>query len=645
VQRQTPAPTPRPTPSVPQHTTPAPAQHQTPVPTPRPAPPAAQHQAPSRPAPTTQKPAQPASNSNISQSRTQSQAPARQVKEQAKQQQQQQKDQARQRKEQAKQQQKQQKEQAKQQQKQQKEQMKQQQKQQKEQAKQQKGMTSGKPKSVAPASSATHSTASRTAETSASKTPRSRAAYSAPENGAVAGKTASGAKVLTKSGSKATLDQVNSARSQMSGVNRKPLPSGDVTVHTNGRLTINAAGGKQFGVRSNGTISSFRDHEKSVTFDKHGKVGSIRSANLSVARGPHGERTIVSRRADNSRIVSTGRRSGYVERNITVGNRTYVQRTTIINERITTNTFVAYNHGGIMLTRFVTPVFYAPAFYGWAYYPWVAPVHFGFGWFGAPWYIGPNPYFAAYPVYPSAAFWLTDYMLGETLAAAYDMHREHMEAQADDMEAIADASSPDTIDDDSDKLQADANSPITPELKEQIAEEVKQQIKYDNVAATSANEDSSFDELPAVLGDAGHLFIVSSNLDVSTDDQQECGLQPGDILRMVSAPANNAPIVELRVASSKRLDCPAGVTVGIALQDLQEMQNAFRSNVESGLQSLAASQGHVGIPVTPPAAVAAPPRPTLAGVTPVPATDLANMLDEQRKEANKAEAQAVEEAF
>jgi hypothetical protein len=35
-------------------------------------------------------------------------------------------------------------------------------------------MTSGKPKSVAPASSATHSTASRTAETSASKTPRSR---------------------------------------------------------------------------------------------------------------------------------------------------------------------------------------------------------------------------------------------------------------------------------------------------------------------------------------------------------------------------------------------------------------------------------------------------------------------------------------
>jgi hypothetical protein len=32
-------------------------------------------------------------------------------------------------------------------------------------------------------------------------------------------------------------------------------------------------------------------------------------------------------------------------------------------------------------------------------------------------------------------------------------------------------------------------------------------------------------------------------------------------------------------------------------------------------------------------------------VTPVPATDLANMLDEQRKEANKAEAQAVEEAF
>ena len=498
--------------------------------------------------------------------------------------------------------------------------------------------------SSAPTASATHSAPSRSTEPSENRTPPSRAS-SAQENGAVAGRNASGAQDLTKSGSQAKLDQVNSARSQMSGVNRKPLPSGDVTVHSNGRLTINAAGGKQFGVRSNGTISSYRDHEKSVTFDKNGKVSSIRSANLSVARGPHGERTIVSRRADNSRIVSTGRHSGYVERNITVGNRTYVQRTTIVNERITTNTFVAYNHGGIMLTRFVPPVFYAPAFYGWAYYPWVAPVHFGFGWFGAPWYIGPNPYFTAYPVYPSAAFWLTDYMLGETLAAAYDIHREHMEAQADDMEAIADATSPDSMEDGSDKLRADATTPITPELKNQIAEEVKQQIKYDNVSANSANQESSFDELPAVLGDAGHLFIVSSSLDVSTADQQECGLQPGDILRMVSAPANNAPIVELRVASSKRLDCPAGVTVGVALQDLQEMQNAFRSNVESGLQSLAASQGHGGIPVAPPAAVAAPPRPTLADMTPVPAKDLANMLDEQRKEADQAEARVSEEAF
>jgi hypothetical protein len=43
------------------------------------------------------------------------------------------------------------------------------------------------------------------------------------------------------------------------------------------------------------------------------------------------------------------------------------------------------------------------------------------GWVGAPWYVGPHPYFAAYPEYPSAASWLTDYAIGETLSDAYQL--------------------------------------------------------------------------------------------------------------------------------------------------------------------------------------------------------------------------------
>ena len=447
---------------------------------------------------------------------------------------------------------------------------------------------------------------------------------------------------LTKSGSQATLQQVNAARANLSGVNRKPLPSGDVTVHPNGRLTLEASGGRKFGLRSNGTIASYRDRDKSVNFDRQGKVSSIRTANMSVRRDANGARTIESRRADNSRVVSTGRHSGYLERNVVVNNRTYVQRTTIVNERITTSTFVAYNYGGVTLTRFVAPVYYAPAFYGWTFYPWAVPVHFGFGWFGAPWYIGPDPFFAAYPVYPGAAFWLTDYMLGETLATAYRIHEDALLSEALDAKLAADATSPD---DESDTLHASATTPITQELKDEIAAEVKQQIEYDNSAAVSATHETAYDELPTVLGQANHVFIVSSNLEVTTDDQQECGLQAGDLLRLVGPPANGAPIVELRVTSSKQMDCPAGVIVGVSLQDLQEMQNAFRSHVESGLASLSASQGKGGIPVAPPDAVAAPPQPALAGLAPISGSDVSAALEEQRRQADQVEAQMGEASF
>lgn len=111
---------------------------------------------------------------------------------------------------------------------------------------------------------------------------------------------------------------------------------------------------------------------------------------------------------------------------------------------------------------------------------------------------------------------------------------------------------------------------------------------------------------------------------------------------LVAPPANDATIVELRVASSKQMDCPAGVMVAVSLQDLQEMQNSFRSQIESGLASLSANQGHGGIPVAPPDAVAAPPRPTLAGVSPMSANEMSAALEEQRQQADQAEALVIE---
>jgi hypothetical protein len=539
----------------------------------------------------------------------QQQDQARQQKELQKQQQKQLKDQARQQNEKEKQQQKQKKDQARQQ----KEQLKQMEKQQKESARQQKELQkqekSKKGGVSAPTASAKNSNA-RSSSPSAPKDPVS---------------DAGSGKVLTSSQSQATIQRLNSARSNMSGINHRPLPSGDVTLHSNGGMTVKAEGGRQYGVRSNGTIASYGDRGRAISFDKSGKISSIHTANLDIYRGTQGQRTIISRRADGSKVVSTGRHSGYVERNVVVNNKTYIQRTTVVNQHVYTNTFVANSHGSVVLAGFVPPAFFAPRFYGWAYYPWAAPISFGWGWAGAPWYAGPNPYFVASPMYPSAAFLLTDYMIGDTLATAYAMHNDA--AMDDDGGAAYTADADMPADDNSEAssgqqetIHADVTTPITQDIKSQIAEEVKGEIVNDNVEASNPSQ-SSFDVLPSVLRNANHVFVVSTDLDVTTTDEQLCALQAGDMLQLLSPADSDATVVQLRVASSKRMDCPVGILVSVSLPDLQDMQNNFQARVEAGLEMLRNDQGRGGLPAAPSDTLAASPRPAVEGLAPISAAD------------------------
>jgi hypothetical protein len=551
-----------------------------------------------------------ASQAQARQQRTQAKQLQQQQKAQAKQQQQQQKLQARQQKEQAK----------------------QQQKQQQALAKQQKHS----PKAASQSASAPHSAAPAAAsQPSASRGPAS-AAYHVPENG-VAGKTPAGATTLTKDGSQAVVGQLNSSRTHMSGINARPLPAGDITVHPNGHLTLATAGGQQYGLRPNGTVSSFHDGQNSATFNNRGMVSSLHTPNLSVSRGVNGGRTIVTHAPDGSRIVSFGPHSGYVESNVVVGGRPYIQRTAIINRQIVTTRYYGYSYGGVMLHGFVAPFYFSPGFYGYAYNPWADPLAYDFGWAGEPWYGGPNPYFGAYAVYPSAAYWLTDYIVGQTLSGAFQMREDAL--SNGDADYAMDASASDGMNgSDDETLQANANTPISSDVKEQIAQEVKDQIEIDKENAAAQAEQVRHDELVAALSQANHVFVVSSDLGVITDKGQNCGLQAGDVLRVVAPPAPSETIVQLQVAASKRADCPAGVAVGVALEDLQEMQNAFHSQVESGLGTLIAHQGD-GIPAAPLAAVATKPQPSVDGPPPVPADELASMLDQQRQQADQAEAQ------
>ena len=142
---------------------------------------------------------------------------------------------------------------------------------------------------------------------------------------------------------------------------------------------------------------------------------------MQINHGMNGSRTIVSTH-NGARVVTTGRHSGYVQRAyVTRGSRTYVSRTVVVNHVTYTSVYRSYSYGGYCCYYGYHPAYYyAPVYYGWAYNPWAAPVYYGWGWGGAPWYGYYGGYFAPYPVYPSAAFWLTDYLISANLQAAYE---------------------------------------------------------------------------------------------------------------------------------------------------------------------------------------------------------------------------------
>jgi hypothetical protein len=72
--------------------------------------------------------------------------------------------------------------------------------------------------------------------------------------------------------------------------------------------------------------------------------------------------------------------------------------------------------------------------------------------------------------------------------------------------------------------------------------------------------------------------------------------------------------------------------VSVSLQDLQEMQNRMRGNIDRGLGDLQANQGQGGLPPVPPANLGATDAPYAQGLAPEPGA--ANELNQVASEAN-----------
>src|ERR1035438_8671704 len=310
--------------------------------------------------------------------------------------------------------------------------------------------------------------------------------------------TAGGGKATTPSGGKSTTPSGGKSATPGGG---KPAttPGGGKTFGTGGGKTMTPKGSTTVATKSGGSVTKRADGHVATVHDT--KRGMDVHHNLS------GNRRVEVERRDHSRIVAERGGRGYVQRPYMYHGHEYARRSYYYNGRYYNHYYGRYYYHGMYVNPYYPSYYYGPAFYGWAYNPWVAPVSYGWGWGGNPWYGYYGAYFTPYPVYASPSLWLTDYIIANSLQAAY-------QAQVN----AAALSNP---------------APLTPETKQLIADEVRQQVALENseskTAGQGAEPDAASSSIQRALTDGKpHVFVAGHDLDLVDAGGTECALSEGD---------------------------------------------------------------------------------------------------------------------
>ena len=375
-------------------------------------------------------------------------------------------------------------------------------------------------------------------------------------------------------------------------------------------------------VDQGGRVNHFSKPGMDANFARDGRLTSARSTRpdrtqIEVQRSAHGNRRVEELRPDRSRVVGFSRDRGFVEHAIP-SRPGYFARTNVVDGRYNVSVYREQHYRGFVYNRYLAPRYYAPVFYTWAYRPWVFPVVFAWGWYDDPWFGYYDFYFRPAPVYPTAALWLTDYLLAENLRLAYETQPYWPPTPPP----------PDM-----------AYGAITPEIREAIATEVRRQLDAERFEANSTIPPgaSAYEATPPALDPQQRLFVVSMNADV-TAGGQPCALTPGDVIMRTGDALLPGNLVAITVLTSKTGDCPANQTAAIDVALLQEMHNQLREQIDAGLQHLADHQGQDGLPMGP----APNPRPSPEAQA-APDPNAATELLKQQEEADRVEQDAVDE--
>jgi len=195
---------------------------------------------------------------------------------------------------------------------------------------------------------------------------------------------------------------------------------------------------------------------------------------------------------------------------------------------------------------------------------------------------------------------------------------------------------------------------LAPDVKQQIADEVRAQLALENQEAGQNAQNQDVDPgssgIARLVSDVQnghpHVFVAGGSLDVvDASSGAECAISDGDAVQLSTAPAADATTANVVVLASKGgKECARASTVTVQLADLQEMQNHMRETIDQGLQDLKAKQGTGGLPAAPPSAQAQTAPAQYAAVAPPPEVNLSTEIQQVDQQGDQSEKEVTAEA-
>ncbi|MGO9992776.1 MAG: hypothetical protein ACLPTF_09740 [Steroidobacteraceae bacterium] len=136
---------------------------------------------------------------------------------------------------------------------------------------------------------------------------------------------------------------------------------------------------------------------------------------------------------------------------------------------------------------------------------------------------------------------------------------------------------------------------VTEEVKNELNTQIKVQIQEEQNAASIPASTNTPDAVKP-----GHvLFRVVSLLDVPTDrPNQFCSLSANDYVKRIGLDADDGT-VPMQVRLSIPSDCPEGIVVHVALNDLMVMDGEQKAQVLDAMQAASKSMHSKELPQAP----------------------------------------------